>query len=384
MMNKDYEKSFSSWIPTNLGEINPDFISKNRLEKLFSKHKKISKEKDELQLENINLSFLSDSSRLPFFKNRDELEPIANINIEFCKDSKEFKGETSVTFINKTVSTEFSGQFNGSITFNKLMFKNTQSDLPFFAGKIDEIRLMFYTLIKLIIHGDNHHHQKIDTVLELTINNPSFNKERVITNLLTHIKALEFTVKNLQLCSSRLKSYNTENEVEGYISYLKTFCLIFEKDIKKDIKIDNKIKIAENILISIKAKNDKRKNKKEFYNSLFSNFIAFLALFISINIFINNFYNETILEGTIEHSRKSIGELTFYIIFIFYLIFNLCNIGSIVFYKYYHIYEDYFYLSWIKYKDIKHSNKKNSILFYKNISIILFIIGVIILFFINF
>jgi len=155
--------------------------------------------------------------------------------------NKDFVGDITLSDgVNKFFAT-FKIYKNGVIRFNNYNTSNTIKNIDDFY-----IKQTMFILIKLFVHGDAHHHQKIDTVL--TITNTTFNPLRISKSILSYIKRIERNVKLNNGCESKLKNENAISEAKGYLSYLKTFSFLFNSK-----KIKKHLELSSNIILSLES-----------------------------------------------------------------------------------------------------------------------------------
>jgi uncharacterized protein YfcZ (UPF0381/DUF406 family) len=246
------------WIPTNLGELQYSLILKNL--GIEPKNKK------ELRIENLDLYYLTDT-----------LEPKKS---ETPKGLFEIK-ELSKSFVG-SLKINYPKELEISLKFK--IFKNGKTELSYISIKSDvelqanrkEIIQACSTVIKNIVHGNNHHHQKIDTII--SVQKSLFNEEQVLKDLILHVKNVESDVKNIKYNFRKAKNY--VEEMKGFLSYIKTFILVFK--IHEDLS-NKYIGIAESLISSIEAQS----NKKEFSVNIGYQFgVSILTLIIIFNIFL--------------------------------------------------------------------------------------------------
>lgn len=150
------------WIPTNRGLLNYNFISlpkeldcKSVIKESFENKTKYS---------NLNLSYLSDSyiySSFRFFSDSSEIPAIANIEFENKIESIDGKVEIIYKDYCKLISF-FTCKLNGVVEFKDISY-----DIESLGNNLNDFKALIYVLIKTIIHGDAHHHQKIDVALPI-------------------------------------------------------------------------------------------------------------------------------------------------------------------------------------------------------------------------
>ena len=300
------DDTWYGWIPTNLGKIVFDFIDGKNLSFLSKKYK-FKKENNEITISLFDIYFISGTSFFNrlfyFFKNK---EYYSNANILIQNKISSLDG--SIKFFYKdtiTFEVSFSVETNG-----KAKFKLEKIDNPhnIYIDNISyEIKQIIYVILKGIIHGDNHYHQKIDTVLKIT--EDSFDTEKILDyNMLLHLKMIERNIKmSKEKCSYRLKQNITVDEVNGYISYIKTFVVLFGNDYMKE-----KLKIANNIKDSLNANISRREKKFNYIDKNKTILLTIFALIIATNILFNSTFD-------FKHPTLNIGDR--FIVFVYTIIF---------------------------------------------------------------
>jgi|GEM_PF-2600066 len=372
--------TYFGWIPTNLGFINFDLIGENE-DSLQYKETDISNS-NYISIKDIDLNFISDSyfpkSSLVSKLNKNSKEYYLSGNIEFNKEENKITGFSTLT-ISKNKKLLSKWYFHSKISFEieyngKIKFYNLKIDtnVEYYDTFQEDIAFIFYIIIKNTVHGNNHHHQKIDTALYIT--KDEFKPFDILNNFAQHIKRLEYDVKSIDKCFGKLKILNSKNEVDGYKSYIGTFIeLFFDKNDKAiKAKVESKEKIIDNVIISLKANVEKQEVKNNFQVAFVLNMITFFAILISLNIFANalDVKKDLNLENI---SNISIIINSFFVIFFFYYKSFKCHILNRIFYKKYYEYESFDHL---KYHKIDKISKKIKVIsfFVKNIHFSMLII----------
>ncbi len=341
------------WIPTNRGKINFSFISEKNLRTIAPKQIfSFEKTKNQIDIKSLEISATSDSSNFNKYKkntNKNIVELMTYTDVELRNNENLISGNIKVRNDEKSFYSNFSIQLNGEICFS--------TDDDFFIKDKDKslIKTLMYIIIKTIIHGDSHHHQKIDIALQITEN--SFDKNKIVDTFLDYIKLVERNIKGLNNCESKLRSETAVEEIKGYISYLKTFNQLFKDD---TTNFDKEIRIAENLHESLKATVDKRKTKQAYKVTIITTLITFIGIFVSINILFNGFWeqcNSDIVVFFEESSRFEYLRLSFLIIFITFILNIQCFTKSIVYFKYYDYFEIAFFIKNSSYKDLNFKGK---------------------------
>jgi len=320
------------WIPTNRGKISFEFI--NVPDFLQNKNSYVDIIKDSIKIENIDVSYLSDSYIFRKFSNKSKnksIEQTATANLNLQKEKESIEGSVEICYKNFTnIKANFNIKLNGEIEFKELKIGiELENDI------LLEIKKLLYILVKTIVHGDAHHHQKID--IALPIIEKTFDPKIVSESLLDYIKLAEKNTKNTKNCNSLFRNENIVYEIDGYLAYFKSFTLLFEdKDIKKDFEF------ATSVVSSLKSTVQKRRNKTDFYNGLFTAFFTFLGILISINILLNGFWKieqNDIVEFLSDISRMNTFYISLVIILVLFFYYTKCKLQSLIYYKFYEMFE---------------------------------------------
>jgi uncharacterized membrane protein len=322
-------RSWYSWIPTNLGYLNFNYTADyNNLVNVFG--------------ENNFLIQLAEHSKT-IILNETNLSDL-NCFIKKALDINEAKSTAKIVLNNKTVSNKIIGKLQPSnicgtcnLTFldnnNIILQINSKFNIER-TGKIiikdiivdyeDEyintityndilnqtIANAIYTLIKKIIHGDNHHYQKVDTMIGVYA---EFEPRQILTDLGFQLKRLEKFVKtddtkSLALIYDIDKKY-AYNTAIGFQSYIQTFYNLFIKNkketqlhfiAKKNIKNKKETQLhfitkknIKNVILSIKSGVLNHKSKKEEEKSSILFIVSLLALFSTLNIFYSSMVDKS-------------------------------------------------------------------------------------------
>ena len=346
---------FYGWIPTNKGQIEYEFISISS----FENKSILSFDSSGLSKSlNIKLNFMDDAYifRNISLKNNTNLDTFAYITINNRLD-----GNIRIVWEDTKFSSDFRIYKNGIIKFVDFNYYTKTDNVD-----IESIKQVMYVLVKSWVHGDAHHHQKIDIALK--INNNNFNTGKISKSLLNYIKRIERNVKLNSECDSNLKNENILEEAKGYLSYLETFVLLFPS---KTTKLD--LALSKNIISSLESILNKRGNKVSYTNSFYTAIFTFLGLFISINILLNGFWFSKSNDITIamhSYSRFDVLIVTFFLILICFFSFIKCRVKAYIFYEHYEIFE---ILKYIKYSKKSELNKLGNLI--KAMPLIFFIIA---------
>jgi hypothetical protein len=322
------------WIPTNLGAIKFDFIDKNNISN-FSKRFKIESSNSVINITGAQLYSISDTS---LFK---RIIPFSSKKEHYSKTDIKLEDK------HKNIIGNIKFYYSGSICFRISFILKLNGEVEFKLDSIDnkdninvtdvsyDIKQTIYTILKLTMHGDNHHHQKVDNILKITLN--SFNPSEILDNMLVHLKTIERNIKLLKRkCYTRLKQNVVLDEVDGYISYISTFVILFP--LNKNL--GNKLKIALNIKRSLKSLISKREKKFIVENTFKTTALTFFALILASNIFLNAFYDKNLLQAVGIDNIDRVYLFIYSIIFwlAMYALTVFCSFKSWLFYRRYGVF----------------------------------------------
>ena len=375
------------WVPTNLGTLSYDFITHKQIKEVFGSQAKYSPRFSCKAFYDLDLKFIIDS--LPSHMTSTDLsEEIPTGVISIANTSSNMEGRLlfeyrdtfRIIFNYKVQPCGKTSIFNAKYTIKDINLelpKNHNDSL------FDTFAQIAYMMIKHAIHGDNHHHQKIDYVLKVQRNN--FSVSNVIDTFGKHIKNVERDIKSIDRCRGNLKALNSVEEVRGYISYVDTFYALYKAHLPKTDTAHIKVKNMNNVLISLEATVRKKDNHIKYMDNPKTAFLTVVALIISLSLISLNLYIQSKSEekaivcsitqdlSILECNKLQVNELnpsivhdiiylykwnidnvfTVMLLSIFVLFFLLkkCYIGSWYFYDSYNTYEKYKYLSWLRIKD---------------------------------
>lgn len=225
MCKKLINETWHCWVPTNLGTLSYDFVTHSQIKKNFGHTSKYSKDDNCKRFYDLNLKSIIDSlpSYLTSKKNHEE-NPMGVITIN--NSLSLFEGTVLLNYKESfQIEFEYTVEHNGKTKiFNtKYTIKDENLELPEKCNDtlFDTFAQIAYMIIKYSLHGDNHHHQKIDYVLQ--VKRHKFSVKNIIDTFGKHIKNVERDIKSLSTCTGHLKAINSIEEVQGYISYVNTF-----------------------------------------------------------------------------------------------------------------------------------------------------------------
>lgn len=307
-----------SWIPTNIGYLNFNYIAEEKnIKSIFGEDSfshNVSSDKKAISLYSTNLSDIN-----CIVKDIFQIDEVtATADIEFQNTQKfnstinrmqpsDINGEIIFLYTKKEnqeqnlllkIKASFSIERNGKIKIYNIQIDRNEDfvnelNLIKNNGLLNTIVNGIYTIVKKIVHGDNHHYQKIDTLIGVYTD---FVPSQIITDLGFQIKRLDKFVKYndddsiaLIYKSDKLDSIEI---AEGFLSYIKTFKELFRKEIREDkTKHINDYFISynsiENTIKSIKAGVDKIKSKTAKKNNRFVFIVSLIGLFSTLNILIS-------------------------------------------------------------------------------------------------
>lgn len=350
-----------SWIPTNLGKLNFNYfaISKD----ISGKYKKIFKSRNRLLIRDLDIRTISDTYT-PVSKWLDPVmnkllpsldgEIFASVDFFICQKNLDFTGVISLKYPEAfSVKANLDVKYNGKIKIDHFQYDLSEDGIELvfdksFKDKIefeDYLAQVIYILVKAIIHGDNHHHQKIDTAI--TVQRNHFSPRLIVKSLVQHIKRVEHDIKYLDRCYGQLKAKSAIDEMKGYRSYIKTFRSLFIKNrIKDKFEYVSNPQILDNIIDSLEASVNKMQLRYTYKSAVLSIILVYIALAISGAILYINLLNEC-------NTVKAIHNWKYYVAFLLILfsvaVFHIkCASFSALFFKFYHLYEYLFHLEAIE------------------------------------
>lgn len=320
------------WIPTNRGKINFYFVKPPSF--LISQNTSKHQDKKNINYTNLDISYLSDSYGYKKFlklTHKSKVEYPATANVSFVLNSPQIDGDVEIVYEKFcTLKSNFSIDSNGVVAF-----QNINYDIDSIENELQEIKTLLYVLVKTLVHGDAHHHQKIDIALPIMEN--EFNPKIVSSSLADYIKLAEKNTKSTNHCESLYRNENIVYEIDGYLSYFKSFMLLFD-----DAEVKKEYEFACSVVASLKSTVLKRKNKVDFINGIVAAVIAFTGLFISMNILLNGFWLPKCNDITCYlsfHNRFYYLLGSFIVVMIVFLKYTKCKFVSYVYYHWYEFFE---------------------------------------------
>ena len=365
MCKKLIDETWYCWVPTNLGVLNYDFVTHSQIKKNFTSTSKYSKKTNSKRFYDLDLKFIIDSlpSYLTFTTESEE-KPVGVITIN--NNDTNFEGTVILSYKESfQIEFEFNVEYNGKTKIFNVKYtiidKNLELPKECNDTLFDTFAQIAYMIIKYSLHGDNHHHQKIDYILQ--VQRDKFLVKNIIDSFAKHIKNVERDIKSISFCIGHLKAINSIEEVKGYISYVNTFYELNKDEIDKDNSSFLKIKTMDNVLVSLKSSVTKKDNRFKYLDNSKTMFLTISALAISLALFLLNIHAKiapnTLSATTFISKLNIIFEQSWYInlffvsiLIIFLLsILKRCDISSYIFYEKYPIYENFKHLSWLSLRD---------------------------------
>ena len=282
-----FKNSWFAWIPTNIGSLSADLLAKDDITKKFGKKSTyFLTDSPGIVYKNLDISFVSDSLEsklLTLFFSRQKQYPLSSDAYISCVNDN-FTG--TIKFYNPLleINASFSVSSKGIIEINPIKIeykKSTNQKLtvdPMYRDSVESVlAAVVYNIVKLLFHLDGHHHQKIDTVLTVYKNKMDYNG--VLKSFARHVKKVESFIKRTSNNSSHLKKIYSIHEVDGYISYAKTFNTIFYTKINRNNKI---LELIENVRMSLDAKLQKSQIRFHYFSGSISLILTYVGIMLTV------------------------------------------------------------------------------------------------------
>lgn len=194
----------------------------------------------------------------------------------------------------------------------------------------DNLPNLIYTIIKRVIHNDNHHQAKIDNLIPV-IEKSQFKFSKIADNLICEIKRLEYQAKILSQKKISFPDFKSVEELKcqakGYYVYLKAFLECFKDNLAHEEKI---LKTPNFVIESLEITYNRLKNKIESMKYKYGLLLTIIALIISGNILIKNeYYNFKWVKGI----KLYIVEFFIFFIAVFFAYFILKGNPINIFYS---------------------------------------------------
>jgi hypothetical protein len=274
--------TYYCWIPTNASKLNYNLIARSKKFKdHLSPEAEFRKDNNCLYIDNYNITHLLDDEYISTSTKLDEvlknclflktnaLDQFLTLNLR--KDDTFYKGDITISFKdenpfdrekNSFIAVDFKINLNGMIEFNNYQHDNIED-----YDEEKDIQVL-YVVLKSIIHGDSHHHQKVDTALTITSDKDGF-YNHILSGLMQYLKYLEGDIKRVETKQNVHKLLDIQYSINGYISYIKTFVKSFSA-LKKtgDLELEYFINVSESIKSKIKSKLDKYERVEKDKNNI--------------------------------------------------------------------------------------------------------------------
>ncbi|MFA6193000.1 MAG: hypothetical protein WC665_11705 [Sulfurimonas sp.] len=333
----DFKELWSSWIPTNLGKLQNEFIGNyDSLSDTFSakyiKRHVVDSTFSTQQVVEISDMKISDTACLVTtifnFIFYEQIAPEGKITFDKLLDSNVLIGLVQIKYPNKKtnletcISTNFKLFQNGAVFLNNISIKynDSETDIALVKNHEREIANALYNFLKRVVHGDNHHHAKIDTLVYVhqVPNNPDFSTlgemDICFTDIQEHmskkIKVKEREIKSNKQdnCDTWLKKIDVYHSLKGYFAYYKTFKNLFIDDKGNKDSLENVLESAEVISDKIELI---VANRKSYVTHVF----ALISIFIAIIVLSNNIINHPV--SNISNDLKTVIPLSLVAIYAF-------------------------------------------------------------------
>ncbi len=313
----DNKSEWYSWIPTNVGYLNFNYIADEKnLASVFGTDEFLLSSDAQHSIKSIKLNNTNLSDINSLVQDIYKIEEIfAKADITFInnkinnqalnrKQPSNITGNCKIFYDNLLeINSEFDIQTNGKIKIDDIQLRyNDKINLDDFENNnvlLNTIVNALYTLIKKIVHGDNHHFQKIDTLIGVYT---QFIPEQILTDLGFQIKRLDKFVKNNDEDSIavlyNVDKQNAYNVALGFMSYISTFYNIFIRDNSPSSQERSsginyiKYKNIKNTLKSIYAGVNKFNEIENAKKGKLVFIVSLLALFAALNIFFSTIVDD--------------------------------------------------------------------------------------------
>jgi len=350
-------KTWYGWIPTNIGRLNFNYIGTHK-DILQSSHSDLIFNENDFEIKNYSTNFISDTfvNNAPNWLRKLLLPQLENeifpsVDIYLKKENTLFTGDITIKYNNNNLSitSKIEIERNGKTKFGDFKYKNKQninySQFETFDLFEDHIAQVFFVILKGIIHGDHHHHQKVDVAIPVT--KYYFQPEFIINKLIQQVKRIEYDIKSITRCGNELKIKNSIEEMNGYKSYIITFSKLFIKPTNEKLH-NNKLEILDNVLLSLESSVNKNKNKLEVKDKIYTTFLTYLAVIISLTIL---YCSNT--EVQFFTMTSSLYALLILGVFSYLGLHLNCKIKAYLFYNKYYVQEFLYHLKYIDNSKIK-------------------------------
>ena len=262
-------EEYTAWIPTNNGLLQEGLIANTLPPESFSR----SGNGSELKIAEKNTDAYSDT----VFKEHLLKELPVSYDLQINVAEEPWRFYLCLTVTGKEVVTA-SGRIekNGIVVFS-VETKNIKGDESNIANTV-------FTILKNGIHGNNHHDQKVDTIIPIQPA-ATFEYSKVAYHLSTEIKRFEVEAKRIMRDNPALRGMETVStlaeKAKGFKSYYDSFCTLFRFEIAKE---STPVGQPENVLNSLDAIKKQVEAKAAKSRFVLATLLSIGALFISLNI----------------------------------------------------------------------------------------------------
>jgi len=315
------DAAWCSWIPTNAGELHKNFIGDTEtLQKSFKKST-IKTSLSDFDSQIIEVSDIEISDIKCFFQNiilffkQESLKASGSIFFnqrknDFFQEDTGFIASGTITINHENIiaiSSQFTLHKTGLVILSSLEYEYDSEQANDTLPDEDTIEVIvnsLYNFLKKVVHGDNHHSAKVDTIIGVHKLSENIEIDNIINNLNTtnntntileeckisniekqfsqtiKLKEREIKTENKSRCNNWLMQLNLHIELQGYMSYYRTFISLFYKKKKRD----EKIKSMENVIDSSEAAINKISLLIENRKSYMGHTLSLIALMLTIVI----------------------------------------------------------------------------------------------------
>lgn len=145
-----------------------------------------------------------------------------------------------------------------------------------YHNNLTYIAQSLYTVIKRLIHGDNHHHHKLDTIIPVA--ETPFDPEMIFNSMASRLKEIEVTIRE----GNTLSAQSDALKAKGLKSYISTFVCLFLK-CKESSLMCPILSVEESISATAKRQKPIQTCKEKVYENIKSTIPWILSALILIN-----------------------------------------------------------------------------------------------------
>ena len=246
--------------------------------------------------------------------NNQQIIPDDKTNANILNDISEWFGLNDKDNFNYGFSIEYTIEKKGHIVLenfkiHKCHEKDMEVDITDIFDEYGQRYLIqqLYTQIKRIIHGDNHHHYKADTILTVVKEN-DFKKEQISEQMLLYLKTLDKVEQKRETLPLDKYIPSFSYDCDGIKCYLDVYSLLYMKaDNKKNIDIE----LATIITRSLKIYNDRNKKAKELKENFGKKYVDFFKSLIPLFILIFGISTFIVTSGAKFEKLSNLGSASF-------------------------------------------------------------------------